>query len=442
MTRRATTFGVTLLFFVLSFSGVAGAQEPPTQITLWLNPSGIDLTRRIGVEIRAFEEANPTIDVEVEFVAWSDALTYVQEAAAGLRAAPDVLQVGSTWMSSLASDGVLAALTPEEQAIMGTPDDFITGLWEAGTYDDAFYGVPWIIDTRAIIYRADILEQVGIDPATAFTDWASFDETLRTLRDANLFVEQPNASPLQVYPIAVAGRPETNAAHDLAPWIWGAGGNFLTDDNMQAALDDPAAIAGYEYYTGLYLKGYMPRDIQNFTLRDADSMFIGRRTAMTISGAWIIQRIRTTGLADEIAVSLLPAGESGRYAFLGGSALSVWDASDEREAALTLIEYLTGPESQSSFTRNAGLLPAREAVLTNAGFLNDPDYSVFASAIEFGRTYPRVENWAAVEVTLSRAVEDLWQQVVFNEAELEQRERLVEIVNAQAAAVNEALTGE
>jgi len=439
MVRRTTTITISLcLLFVVMFSDVHAQR---TQVTLWIMPSGIDLTRRIGIELRLFEEANPDIEVIVEFVSWSEALTFFREADSNLRLPPDVIQVGSTWLSSLVADDLLASFTEAEQTGIGGQSSFVDELWIAGSIEDQFFSVPWIIDTRAIVYRKDIMEQVGIDPSTAFTDWAAFDQTLQTLQEADLFVYTADNTPLQVYPISIPGRPETNAVHDLAPWIWGSGGSFLNNDNSAVAFDQPEGIAGFEFYTDLFFKGYTPPNINQFTFRDSDSWFINRRAVMTISGAWIIQRLRLTALSDDIEVQLLPAGEAGRFSFLGGSGLAIWKDARNHEAAYTLLSFLTSTESQARFTQNAGLLPARLDVLQSDLFAQDPEYSVFAQAIEFGRVYPRIDNWAEVEVALSLAIEQMWEQAAFFPNDFSDPEVLRTLIAGQAQTVN-AIVGQ
>jgi multiple sugar transport system substrate-binding protein len=438
MLRKHLSISLVLAAFSLLAILPAAAQQPAT-LRLWIMPSGIDLTRRIGVEMRTFEDANPTIQVEVEFVEWNQALNYFDQARNNLRQPPDVVQVGSTWISSLAGDELISAYSEADITAVGGSDAFVPALWEAGIFDDNAVAIPWFIDTRAIIYRRDIFDQLGIDPNVAFSSWEQFDATLQMLSDANLFALTSDGTPLQIYPIAIAGRPQTNAVHDFAPWIWGAGGDFLDAENSQSVLSDPQSITGIQFYTNLHVKGYTPPNIQGFTYLDSDSWFLNRRAVMTVTGAWLIQRIRTTGLADDIGVALLPPGEAGRYAFVGGSGLAVWNGTTNPEAALTLVQFLTSEDSQQRFTRDAGLLPARNAVLEDSVFVSDPDYSMFASALEFGRAYPQIQQWASIEVALSNEFEAMWQNVAFAPNNFAETEQLQPLVDRQSDIVNAIL---
>jgi multiple sugar transport system substrate-binding protein len=46
--------------------------------------------------------------------------------------------------------------------------------WPLVTKDDVIYGFPWGLSTPILYYNADIFEQAGVDPATAFDTWESF----------------------------------------------------------------------------------------------------------------------------------------------------------------------------------------------------------------------------------------------------------------------------
>jgi multiple sugar transport system substrate-binding protein len=43
--------------------------------------------------------------------------------------------------------------------------------WPLVTKDDVIYGFPWGLSTPILYYNADIFEQAGVDPATAFDTW-------------------------------------------------------------------------------------------------------------------------------------------------------------------------------------------------------------------------------------------------------------------------------
>lgn len=87
--------------------------------------------------LKGFQEENPDVTLEVTPLPWDSAHDkFTSAIAAGT--APDVAQVGSTWMAEFVS---LNALEPTPESI--SLDGFFPGAVEGITVKDTAYGVPW-----------------------------------------------------------------------------------------------------------------------------------------------------------------------------------------------------------------------------------------------------------------------------------------------------------
>ena len=67
-------------------------------------------------------------------------------------------------------------------------DGVLPGAWTTVKYNDAFYGMPWILDTKYMFYNKDILAKAGISepPKT----WGELSEAAATIKEKGL-VEYP-----------------------------------------------------------------------------------------------------------------------------------------------------------------------------------------------------------------------------------------------------------
>lgn len=81
--------------------------------------------------------------------------------------------LGITELSTLAGDRFA-----ELQGLMSD------SAWPLVTKDDVVYGFPWGLSTPILYYNADLLEQAGVDPATAFATWESFATEAVKLQEA------------------------------------------------------------------------------------------------------------------------------------------------------------------------------------------------------------------------------------------------------------------
>jgi multiple sugar transport system substrate-binding protein len=77
---------------------------------------------------------------------------------------PDVSEVGSSWVTSLAAMNALRPFTMGEVRSLGGAESFLAGSWKSCLTADDFnvWGVPWTSQVLVLYYRKDLLEQFGI----------------------------------------------------------------------------------------------------------------------------------------------------------------------------------------------------------------------------------------------------------------------------------------
>src|SRR5690606_22356489 len=100
------------------------------------------------------------IDINLQSIPWSSAHDRLLTAVASGEG-PDVVQMGSSFMAEFTDAGALADLTEyvESNDALAS-DNFYEGNINTTRIDDAYYGVPWYTETRALYYRTDLLEEV------------------------------------------------------------------------------------------------------------------------------------------------------------------------------------------------------------------------------------------------------------------------------------------
>src|SRR5258708_7906187 len=138
--------------------GVATAAAQTT-VTFRFNDPEAPVMRQALDE---FEKQNPDIKVTMQRVTWADAQQqFLREAAVGT--APDVAQLAQVWPRSFGKAG---ALRPLDDLIKKTDvgvagwDQFIAREMQVGP-DGKVYGIPFTIDTFAMVYNKDLLKAAG-----------------------------------------------------------------------------------------------------------------------------------------------------------------------------------------------------------------------------------------------------------------------------------------
>lgn len=420
---------------------VTPTPEPaePISLKIWIMPNGPDPAGAIQTELDEFMKLHPNVTVEAEVIDWGSAWAKITTAATSGEG-PDVSQLGTTWVGAISAMGALRPFEPDEIAAMGDAENFVEASWKTCNPVDSGFttAMPWFVDTRAVIYRTDVLEQAGVDPAEMFAAWDGFVAGL----------EKIEAAGLEIKPMAFPGKNDWNVLHNFAPWVWEAGGDMLNPGNTAAVFNSPEGIEGVKFYASLYTQGFTPEDALELNSAQIDGLFSDGSVAMVISGPWMIKGARTpedqggwkeSEAAQNLAVAEIPAGPAGRYTFVGGSDLTVWRGSKHPEMAVELVKFLTSKESQIRYGLNIGMLPAVKEALADPSFADDPDYQVFVSAVENGKSYPAIAAWGPIETAMVKSLGALWDDVAGVYGPFDADTMIPERLNAAAQEVDNLL---
>jgi multiple sugar transport system substrate-binding protein len=366
-------------------------------VTMWVmnnGPNPVGDTQHI---LQPFEQQSG-VKVNVKLVGWDVQFDRIRNAAIS-GTGPDITQAGTTQVPFFAALGGFQDLNAYTSQIGGS-SAYAGGIWKttqvAGR--NGTWAVPWFTEARAIYYRKDALAKAGIDPSTAFTDWTAFNNTLLKLKSVTKVGSKP------IKPFGGAGKKAFDLVHSVAPFIWAAGGNELTADNKQSAIDSPQSAQGVEFYANLIREGVFDTSALEKDGQGVEDMFKGGQLAVWIGGPWVLGSVArsddpkwTAAARKNLGVAPLPKGPSGKaYAFVGGSNLMMYKTAKNKDAAWAVIKYLSQDSSQKSYADLMGMFPARLAPQKQIGE-TDANHKEFLTAIEEGRSYAPIPQWAQVE---------------------------------------------
>lgn len=338
--------------------------------------------------------------IALEFIRWDDAYNRISGAlaAADQKTSPDVIQIGSTWVASFADAGVLTDIS----GYFGD-DDFFPAMTESarpfGT--DGLFAMPWFVDARVLFYNKDL-----VGSPEALSTWDGFRDACKSFGrrgGINFF-----------------GIPTTvnwNLLHNLAPWLWGSGGDiikpasFASINAHRVAFDSPASMEAIGYLKSLSSAGCVA--FPNMSQEMMDLKFLGGEYATVITGPWLIERFGPDW-QEKFGMALPPEGPYGSHPFVGGSHLAVSKASGKRgnfERAVKLVRHFASPDVQTAYAEATSFLPANRKAL--AHYLGTTRSDVFRKALEKGYSYPSIPEWGdVVENDLIRShIWHIWRDI-------------------------------
>mgnify|MGYP000903934838 CR=1 FL=1 len=410
-------------------------------IQMWVMPNSMEPIKDIEAILAPFEKANPDIDVVVTSVDWGSAWTKITTAATS-GDTPDIVQLGSTWVGAISAMGALADLKDRVPDIGGS-SAFIPPAWVSSGIEGSgtVTAIPWFVDSRAMFFRTDVFRQLRLSGDSLKT-WSSFEQALKNIKEAELEIEN-----VRVYPMGIPGKNDWNVIHNVAPWIWAAGGDFLSKDRRSAAINSEAAVEGMLFYVSLVKKGYIPLDALELNTAQVSSNFNNGSYAMYFDGPY---EIKTLTLPPEqggsygsiasrnFSVTSYPAGPKGRYTFVGGSNLAIFKNSKNQDAAWKVIKHLVSQKAQVEYAKSTGFLPAIKTAFDDPYFSSDQFRSQFKETIKYGRTYPCIPAWGLIEPILTRRLGIIWDHVLAAEDE-ELRSVVKTGLDAAAKEINSVL---
>jgi len=359
----------------LAFSLAACSSEPSEidaegPITVWImGDSGANFEKLVA----PFTEESGQ-EVEVVAIPW-DSIDEKLTTSVASGSGPDVLQIGLSKLRTFADAGALLPLDDSLADYPGLdPANFPAGVSGAATsVNGEIVSVPWVSDTRVLFTRTDILAENGIDAPP--TTWEELRADAKTL----------------------AGRGSGQYGYYIPQWdaplpvemTWSFGGDVIDADG-NVNFDTPAFEKAVDIYTGLYADKSVPTN-GDF---DQTQGFISGVAPMLVSGPYLGKAI-TDGapeLEGKWQASLLPAGDSSTSLF-AGSNLGVWANTDQKTASLTLLEYLSQPQTQLEWYSINGELPTVSAALEDADLNSDPNVAVYTEQLATSKVLPLVSNW-------------------------------------------------
>lgn len=336
------------------------------------------------------------VRIHMTQLSWENAWTQVVKYAL-YGDAPAVSEVGSTWVASLAMMNALRPFKDLELASFGGKAAFLPAAWQSGRlhHDPTQWAMPWLAETRAIFYWRDLLDKAGVDEQSAFQTSERLADTLERLQSSGV-----------VNSWCVPTQPTITTFHNVASWIWGAGGDFVDHAQRRVLFDQDAARAGLRAY--YELRRFLPPDRRWLDAFNSDDLFRSGQAAATLSGPWLLATLDPQ-LASRIGVALPPGPP-----LVSESHLVVWKSVSPRleRLAVELVRFLAERQAQLACSQQAGLLPVRNDALATPPFSTEPLYQVLSRGLQTGRSFPVMHSWGLIEDRLVPALGNIWQKVL------------------------------
>lgn len=272
-------------------------------------------------------------------------------------------------------------------------EQFISEVFVPYQYQGGVYGMPEIMDFKVLLYRKDIIEELGVPiPET----WQQvYDEVIPKLYQNNMQFWYPQ---------------------DISTFLLQHGANYYTEDGMHSALNTPQAYEAFKEYTELFTNYGVPISANLFNRMRTGEMPMG----VGGFGDYIMLSSAAPELQGKIGVALLPGryddeGNMNREVCGVSSNASVILNTEKKDASWQFMKWWISTETQEKFAQGIEArigMEARWATANLEAFKNlNWDRSVLSVVLEEYESIREIPNVLGGLYT-NRYIVNAWNKVV------------------------------
>ncbi|MGP5715089.1 sugar ABC transporter substrate-binding protein [Brachybacterium tyrofermentans] len=363
LTRRSLGLGAIAAPGLLALAGCGGSEEngDPSAIRIvdYYNTPADDVAIN-GTFTKCAEELGLTFSRER--VPGDQLIAKVLQMGSS-RTLPDLLMLDNPNVQQVADSGALA---PLEQYGIST-EGLTPAVADLGLYDGTLYGIAPTVNTIALFYNVDMLEEAGVEPPSTWDE-------LRTAAEA-LTTEDH-------YGFAFSAIASYEGTWQFMPFMWSNGGD-------ETDLASEGVLGAAQLWSDFVADGLTSRSVVNWGQGDVMDQFKAGNAAMVINGPWNIAGLEadTPDLHWDVVTIPVPTPGGDSVAPLGGEVWTVPVTGDEEKQAKAaeLLKMFVAPENQLYMAGERSTIPGDIGAATQFASEN-PDLGTFVDQVSTARS--------------------------------------------------------
>lgn len=404
--------GVGLMFSGLSCPPGKKGQEEEIVLNWWR--VNFDDSKTFKDTIDVYQEANPKTKIVVKTLTFSE---YEEELVDALSAStaeenkgPDILSIQNSWLPRWQN-----RLLPipkaddiyEHQTFRQFEDTFVETVVSDFSADGQIYALPLYVDTLALFYNKDLLDNAGIakPPAT----WNEFSEAVQKL------TKLEGGTILQSG-AAIGTSTNINRSTDILELLMMQNGTQMTSpDKSKMTFNNPLQSAdGAEINPGQIATTYYTdfanaqKDVYTWNLNQDYSIdaFVAGKTAMMFNYSFRQETLRTKSANLNYRLAPMPQIDSDQvkmnYPNYWGEAVS--NKTLYPNQSWDFVEFLTNYENSKNYLETTSRPPARRDLIDEVR--TDPILGLFAEQALSARNWWKPDN-RQIEAIFATMIESI-----------------------------------
>ncbi len=380
-----------LLTLSAAFGALRASAQDTTEITYFTFSAAPDHLDTLDAMVKAFEAANPGIEVNVETAPYDSYFTELQTRVAGGEA-PDVFELNYENFVTYAAKETLLDLTDLAGADPEFAARFYPEAYAAFSQDGRQFGLPASFSDVVLFYNKDLFDAAGVAYPTSDWTWADEVEAAKQLTDSDAGVWGSYA-PIQFFEFY-----KTAAQNGCG--VFGPDG--------AVTINEPACVEALEHMVAAPNEHKIqPTDEDLAGVSDGD-FFKSGNLAMLTTGIWMFASFADAPFTWDIAVE--PGNVQDASHFFANAAVVSAD-TDNADAAWAWASFFTSsPEAGQLRVAASWELPALADQSLFDSYLSatPPDSrEVVFEALDAIVTPPVIENQAQMQDAINALIDQV-----------------------------------
>ncbi len=324
----------------------------------------------------AFEQANPGIKVNLEFVAYEALHDKIVAAQGAGGSGYDVVLYDVIWPAEFAKHGFVLDVTsriPDSETAQ-----IFDGAWSTVTYDGKRWGMPWILDTKYLFYNKDMLKRAGI--AAPPKTWDELTAQAKILKDKGIVQ----------YPIVWSWAQAEALICDYATLVAAYKGTFFNGD--KPAFDQDGALKAMQYMNDSLRDGLTNPNSREYLEEDVRRVFSNGDAAFALNWTYMYSMAndpKESKVAGQVELEPAPgvAGLTTASAVNGSMALGIPSNSQHADEAWKYISYITSQPVQNKYAQLS--LPIWKSSYDDPAVAKGQESLIAAAKTSIAMMFPR-----------------------------------------------------
>ncbi len=332
--------------------------------------------------VNAFHTANPSINVKVTVVPWTNFDSQIQTLVQNHNY-PDITE--GDYFSAYAQQGLLY---PASQ-VLSNPGNLLSVFAKQGTYNGTQYGMPFTTSSRTLFYNKKLFASAGITSPP--TTWADVESDAAKIKAAGKIG------------FGLPLGPEEAQAESLL-WFLGDGGNYQ-DAQGKWTINSAPNVAAYTFLKGLVAAGDTEPHPGTQNRTPLWEEFAQNKIGMINGSPALIPIIQQAGVLKQSDwKSIAIAGKAGPLTDTLGVCdnVAAFKPNGHEAQIKKFLDFVYQNKYQLQFDREYDLLPATTTA-ANA-LASDPIFGSFIKALPHSVQYPSNTTWAQVKTQVQNTI--------------------------------------